>query len=156
MLFLSLFQTNFSFAVDLNLEERTKGGPEVGWQITANKMSYMEKEGFVVAEGDVVITRGEQRLSAQKAAYNEKTGIVEVSEGIRLESDGDLLTAESAIFDLNKGTGKVTGGRLFLRENNYYIDGDYMEKVGPNSYKVKDFKATTCDGEKPAWSFTGS
>jgi LPS-assembly protein len=156
VLFLSLFQTNLSFAVDLNIEERIEGGPEVGWQITANKMSYMEKEGFVVAEGDVVITRGEQKLSAQKAAYNEKTGIIELSEDIRLESDGDLLTGESAIFDLNKGTGKIKGGRLFLRENNYYIHGDSMEKMGPNSYRVKDFKATTCGGEKPAWSFTGS
>jgi LPS-assembly protein len=140
----------------LNLDEKLKGDPEARWNITANKMSYLEKEGFVVLEGDVVITRGDQKLSAQKAAYNEKTGIVEVSEGIRLESDGDVLTAESAIFDLNKGTGKIAGGRLFLRENHYSIDGDYMEKVGPNSYKVRDFKATTCDGEKPAWSFTGS
>ena len=155
MLFLGLFQISFSFAIDLNLEERFKGDPEAGWQITANKMSYLEKEGIVIAEGDVVITRGDQKLSAQKARYNEKTGIVEVSEDIRLESAGDFLTAESGVFDLNKATGKITGGRLFLQENNYYIDGDSMEKVGPNTYKVKDFKATTCDGEKPAWSFTG-
>jgi LPS-assembly protein len=158
VLFLSLFQTNFSFAIDidLNIEERLEGDPEARWQITAYKMSYMEKEGIVTAEGDVVITRGDQTLSAQKATYYEKTGIVEASGDIRLESEGDFLTAESAVFDLNKGTGKITGGQLFLRENNYYIRGDSMEKVGPNSYKVKAFKATTCDGDKPAWSFTGS
>lgn len=156
MLCLDLFQGNFSIAIDLDLEGRFEESPEAPWQITANKMSYLEKEGIVVAEGDVVITRGDQTLRAQKATYNEKTGIVEVSEDIRLESTGDLLTAKSAVFDLNRGTGKVTGGRLFLRENNYYIDGETMEKVGPNSYKVTGFKATTCDGDKPAWSFTGS
>ena len=154
--FLFGLRTNDAMAVDGILKEKMLGEPEARWQITADKMSYMEEEGIVVAEGDVVITRGTQRLSAQKATYNEKTGIVEVAGGVRLEAEGDLLEAEKAVFDLNKETGTITGGRLFLRENNYRISGESIEKIGPNSYRVKDFKATTCDGEKPAWSFTGS
>lgn len=154
--FLIGLQTSFSLALDGNFKERILRDPEAKWEIMADKMTYMEKEGVVVAEGDVVITRGALRLSAEKATYNKKTGIVEVSGGFRLETEGDLLAAESAVFDLNNGTGKITGGRLFLRENNYHISGESMEKVGPNSYRVKDFKATTCDREKPDWSFTGS
>ena len=150
------FHASRLMAEDGNLKGRIMGEPGARWQITADKMSYMEKERVVTAEGDVVIRRGAQSLSAQKATYNEKTGIVEVSGGVRWESEGDVLEAEKAVFDLNKSTGTITEGRLFLRENNFRISGESIEKVGPNTYRIKDFKATACDGEKPAWSFTGS
>jgi LPS-assembly protein len=128
----------------------------VTWEITAKRLSYMEKEGLYVAEGDVVITRNGQVLSTQKAIYNKKTGIAEVSDGFRLEARGDLLTGEKGTFNLNNYTGVITGGSLFISENNYYIYGDVMEKVGPNTYFVKGCRVTTCDGPKPDWSISGS
>lgn len=104
----------------------------------------------------MIITRKGQILSAQRAIYNEKTGIVEVTGNVHLEVNGDRLTGERGIFDLNKHTGQITKGRLFLRENHYYISGDIMEKTGPDTYRVKDCRLTTCDGIKPDWSITGS
>jgi len=31
-----------------------------------------------------------------------------------------------------------------------------MEKTGPNTYVVKGCHMTTCEGDKPDWSITGS
>jgi LPS-assembly protein len=119
-------------------------------------MSYDRDEGLYVAEGDVVITRGGQVLKANEARYNEKTGMVEAIGDVVLETNGDIVRAAKAVFDLNSQTGKITKGRIFLRENHYYISGDDMEKTGPDTYVVKGCHVTTCEGDKPDWSITGS
>lgn len=139
-----------------SMKDYLLGDRDVRWQITADKLSYIEEEGIYVAEGDVVISRNGQSLSAQKATYNEKKGTVEVSGNVRVEVNDDVFTGETGVFDLKSYTGRITNGRLFIRKNNYYIYGDVMEKVGPNSYVVKGARVTTCDGDTPDWSITGS
>jgi LPS-assembly protein len=145
-----------AWAEDRSFSDRFAGDQNARWQITANKMSYDRDEGLYVAEGDVVITRGGQVLKANEARYNERTGMVEAVGEVVLETNGDVLRAEKALFDLNSQTGKITKGRIFLKENHYYIGGDAMEKTGPNTYVVKGCHITTCDGDKPDWSITGS
>jgi LPS-assembly protein len=149
-------QASFLPAADRSLEDRLIGDRNAKWQITADKMSYDRDEGLYSAEGNVVITRGGQVLKAKEARYNEKTGMVEAVGEVVLETNGDVLRAEKALFDLNSQTGKITKGRIFLRDNHYYISGDDMEKTGPQTYVVKGFHLTTCDGDKPDWSVTGS
>ncbi len=156
-LFLALaLQTSLLWAADRTFGDRFVGDRNAKWQITANKMSYDQEEGLFVAEGDVVIIRAGQELKANEARYNEKTGMVEATGEVVLETNGDILRAEKALFDLNSQTGKITKGRIFLKENHYYISGDDMEKTGPNTYVVKGCHLTTCDGDKPDWSITGS
>ena len=153
---LIVFNVNFSYAVDELLTDHILKDKDAHWQITANSMSYMKNENLYIAEGDVVITRNGQFLFAQKAIYNEKTGIVEVSGGIRLEANGDILTGERGLFDLNNHNGQIIKGQLFLRENHFYLRGDVMQRLGPNTYMVKGCRLTTCDGDRPDWSITAS
>ena len=145
-----------AWAADRSYGDRLVGDRNAKWQITASKMSYDRDEGLYVAEGDVVITRGGQVLKANEARYNEKTGMVEAIGDVVLETNGDIVRAAKAVFDLNSQTGKITKGRIFLRENHYYISGDDMEKTGPDTYVVKGCHVTTCEGDKPDWSITGS
>jgi len=156
MLLVVALQASLLLAADRSLEERLIGDRNAKWQITADKMSYDRDEGLYSAEGNVVITRGGQVLKAKEARYNEKTGIVEAIGDVVLETNGDVLRAEKALFDLNSQAGKITKGRIFLRDNHYYISGEEMEKTGPQTYVVKGFHLTTCDGDKPDWSVTGS
>jgi LPS-assembly protein len=151
-----VLRANLLLAVDQFMKGGSfekKGGP---WQIVADKLSYNEKEGLYTAEGHVVITGQGQVLSAQKATYNEKTGIAHVSGNVVLEMKGDTLRAERAVFDLKSNTGQITKGRLFLRENHFYINGETMEKTGPDTYKCSRCLITTCDGKIPDWSISGS
>ncbi|MBW1902545.1 MAG: LPS-assembly protein LptD [Deltaproteobacteria bacterium] len=126
------------------------------WKIRARNMSYSDREGIYDAEGDVVISRGEEALYAQKARYNMKTGIAEVEGDVRMESGGDILTGEKGVFDFKKQTGKIINGSLFLKDNHFYIMGGLMEKLGEDTYLVRDCRVTTCDGENPTWSISGS
>ena len=155
-LFLIIPKANFSLAEDRLLKDYILGDKKARWEITADRISYMEKESLFVAEGEVVIKRGGQVFSAQKAIYNKDTGIAQVSGGIRLEVDGDILTGEKGLFDLDNNIGQITNGRLFSQENHYYINGRVMQRLSLNTYLVKDCRLTTCDGVKPDWSITGS
>ncbi|MFH1349359.1 MAG: LPS assembly protein LptD [Pseudomonadota bacterium] len=152
---LALLHANLSLAEDI-IRDRILRDKKAHWQISAERLSYIKNEGLYIADGDVVITREGQRLSSAKAKYNENTGIVEVTGNVRLEVNGDILTGERGIFDLNNHNGQITKGLLFLKENHYYISGDVMEKTGPDTYRVRGCRLTTCDGSKPDWSITGS
>jgi LPS-assembly protein len=127
------------------------------WEITATeRLEFIEKDGLVTAEGDVLITKGRLSLSAQKASYNRNTGMVEASGNICFTNGEDSFTGESGSFNLNDQTGRIIKGHLFLKENNYYISGEIIEKSGENTFLVRNFRLTTCDGTDPTWSITGS
>lgn len=145
-----------AWGLDRTLEDRFLKDETGSWEITAKTLSYDQGEGLYVAEGDVVVSRGTQVLRADRAKYNEKTGMIEVKGNVVLESNGDILKAEEAVLDLQSQAGKITGGHIFLKENHYNIRGETMEKTGPNTYVVKECRITTCDGDVPDWSITGS
>ena len=132
--------------------------PETPWEITAKSLAYQEKEEIYTGEGDVAIRKDDQALYAQKVIYNVKTGIVKASGDVRLEAKGDILTGDQGTFNLDKQTGEMVNGRLFLSQNHYYISGSVMQKLGKNSYLIKQCHLTTCDddGKAKPWSITGS
>jgi LPS-assembly protein len=146
----------YGWAVGLPSVKKSISEESKPWEISAKSLSYDREAEVYVAEGDVVITKGDVALHAQKAVYHRKTGQAEVSGGVRLESGGDTLTGDSGTFDLNTQTGSIMNGTLFLRENHYYISGARMEKLGDDTYLVKEARLTTCDGSKPDWTITGS
>jgi len=145
-----------AWAMGRNLGDRGLGDESGPWEIAAEKMTYLQEEGIYLAEGEVVVRKGAQVLSADRAEYNERTGMIEVKGNVVLESNGDILRAQEAVFNLQTQTGRVSGGQIFLKENNYHISGEAMEKTGPNTYVVKECRVTTCEGERPDWSITGS
>jgi LPS-assembly protein len=78
------------------------------------------------AEGDVILTNGE-----------------------------DILSGTSMEMDLENQIGSVENGYLFLKENNFHLTGDLIEKVGEKTYSIDEASLTTCDGENPDWRITG-
>ena len=104
----------------------------------------------------MVIQKVGQVLRTRSAVYNIRTGIAKVSGGLRLETDGDIITGKEGSFNLKTQAGDIVDASLFLKKNNYYISGSLMEKIGPQTYVVKDCRVTTCDGVNPDWMLTGS
>ena len=154
---LCIFKVHCSLAEERISKERFLGDKETPWQITADgSLSYSEEEGIYIAKGNVVFKKDGQSLYAQEATYHVKTGIAKASGNVRFESNGDILTADEGVFNLQDQTGRITNGRLFLKRNHYYINGDVMEKLSKDTYVIKNFHLTTCDGTTPAWSITGS
>ncbi|NLA74769.1 MAG: LPS-assembly protein LptD, partial [Deltaproteobacteria bacterium] len=117
---------------------------------------YRIKDELYIATGDVVLSSGPVTLSAQKAEYNLKTKIAVASGGILLRAGEDTLAGESGTFNYSDKTGIVNNASLFIEEFNFYFRGNRIEKFGDDSYLISDFRLTTCDGDKPEWSITGS
>lgn len=153
---LFVFNPQPSFAENKFAGTRFIGGDDMPWHISAKRLTYDKRQGCYIAEGDVVITKNGQSLRAQNVVYDMKSGIARLSGDVRMDAGGDILTGDGAIIDLNNQTGRITDGCLFLKDNHYYVRGAVMEKLGEDTYMIKDCRLTTCDGVKPDWTIAGS
>ena len=140
------------FAADRTLNE----GEQEPWHITANRISALSDAQSLVAEGDVVVSRGEQRLRADKIIYDKESEVIRAQGDVELSTAGDILWCDLGTFNLKDKTGTVVNGNLFLSTNQYYLRGEEIRKTGPATYTIKGCRITTCDGENPDWSISGS
>ena len=154
--FILPFFAQNSPAADLSAKKKTFESDDTPWEITADSLSYNEKEGTYHAKDNVVIKKAHQALYTQSAVFNTKTGVATVSGGLRIETDGDIITGKKGTFNLNTQTGEIIDGSLFMKENHYYLSGSQMQKTGENTYMINDCTITTCSGKNPDWTITGS
>ena len=140
------------FAADRALNE----DEPAPWHITANRISALGDAKFLVAEGDVVVSRGDQRLRADKILYNKESQVIRAHGDVELSTAGDILWCDQGTFNLKDKTGTIVKGSLFLSTNHYYLRGEEIRKTGPATYIIKGCRVTACDGENPDWSITGS
>ena len=124
--------------------------------VEISTVAYEIKGDLFTTKGKVVLKSGNITLTAGRAVYNMKTKIAKISGGLLLETGEDTLEGESGTFNMQAQTGVIKNARLYIKENNFYVNGARVEKNGENSYLIKDFRLTTCDSETPEWSITGS
>jgi LPS-assembly protein len=75
---------------------------------------------------------------------------------VRLEDDGVEVTGDSLQYNLAVGEGQVQAGRVFIRQGNFHLTGDQIEKRGQAEYFARRGSFTTCDGDIPDWKFSAS
>ncbi len=49
---------------------------------------------------------------------------------------------------------RCTGARLFLTKNHFHVDSPLLRKTGESTYYAEEAKVTTCDADRPVWSFS--
>jgi LPS-assembly protein len=144
----------------LNAQERIRErfviDPKAEVSVEAISYKYMPKEDLFLFTEEVVLSSGAFTLSARKAEYNLKTSVAAVSGNILLKTGEDILAGESGTFNYLDKTGVINDASILIEGNNFHISGGRIEKFGDQSYLIRDFKLTTCDGDKPEWSITGS
>lgn len=128
---------------------------EEPWQLEADQVRYDQLKDEYVAEGNVVIQRLDRSIAADFIRFNRQTMEAEAIGNVVAVYGTDIMTGTRLKIDLEKETGHIENGTIFLRENNYHITGDRIEKTGPETYLIDRATITTCDGDKPAWKFTG-
>jgi LPS-assembly protein len=132
------------------------GGKLIPWHITANRIINLGDENLYLAQGEVVISKGDQILRADSVTYNSESGLVRAEGNVELSTAGDVLRCDKGLFNLKDKTGYILNGTLFLKTNHYYLQGKEIRKTGPATYIIKGCRITSCDGESPDWSITGS
>ena len=129
--------------------------PQGPVRIEADSLSYDSERDVYRADGSVIITYVGGALKAEAVTLNRTTGEVRASGDVVIESDGDVLRGECAEFNVETKTGRVRDGTIFFAAHHLYLSGRQIEKKGDATYSLQDATATTCDGDTPAWRFTG-
>jgi LPS-assembly protein len=124
-------------------------------RIQADFITYDDSNKTYLAEGRVEIWQADRKLTSDQVVLNTETQEAEATGNVVLVQGNDFLRGERMKIALDTNLGIVIHGTLFLKRQNYYLRGEEIERVGENTYRIREATFTTCDGDWPAWRFTG-
>lgn len=113
---------------------------------------------IVIAEGYVNATLADMRLQADRVTFNQATGFM-VAEGNVIFDQGEnqRVTARRAEINWNSRLGTfqdTTGFTNRTQTGDYiYFTAARVEKTGPDTYKLYDASVTACEDAVPKWTF---
>ncbi len=132
------------------------GKVDVPVQLEADHLSLDKDAGIYHATGDVKLVQGNLEVYSQELEWDMNSGELFMSGDVRLLSPDEELSGSKARYNLKQKAGTVTTGRFFLREQNFHVRGETIERLGELDYRIKNGIFTTCDGEIPDWKFGAS
>lgn len=129
---------------------KEKGG-EVRWTVAPQGRVEVEKDEYALLENDVHVFYQDIKLTADKVTINLKTKDV-VAEGHVIVDQGPArVTADHAVFNLDTKLGTFFNSTGTFESLSF--GGDKIEKTAENTYHLTNGIFTSCDLDKPAWSF---
>jgi LPS-assembly protein len=136
-------------------ESLLRDDPDTPWNIVADQITYDNRREVYMARGNVVISKQDRRISADFIQFDHQNLTAVASGNVLMVAGEDVLTGHQLEIDLQTETGTLHQGTLFLSENHFYIRGNKIQKIGPETYTAENVRITSCDGERPAWRLTG-
>jgi LPS-assembly protein len=119
--------------------------------IQADSLRYDRKTDTYFAEGNVKISQKEYTLTSEKATLNEETGDAVATGKARLVSPDNVVFADVIKVNFNTKLGVIEQGNIFVKNGNYRIKGNPLEKVGNQEYIITSGGFTTCSAANPFW-----
>lgn len=132
-----------------------KDDATVPWHIVADEMNYDDKAKVYVGKGNVNITKQDKTLNADYVRFNQNTMEVFAEGHVVMTVGENIITGTRMEMNLDRETGTIYDGTIFIDENHFYITGDNIQKVGKDAYAADKASVTSCDGRSPAWKITG-
>lgn len=148
---LSVGNAGAAMQMELFKHERFEGGP---WRIQAERVTYDAANHIYTAEGQVEIRQGDRRITAEEVEVQEATKIARLKGNVVIVLGDDIFAGQEGQFNLATRCGEMQGARLFLKKNHFHVDSPLMRKTGESTYYAEEAKVTTCDADRPAWSFS--
>jgi LPS-assembly protein len=123
-------------------------------EIEADELLYDRETETYQAHGQVEVYRGNFSLKADHAQLNRATKEVTAWGNVLLREEEDVIECERLEVNLDTRLGKITKANLFLKDQNFHMTGQEVEKLGENHYRIRDGSFTTCDAKHPPWKFS--
>lgn len=137
--------------MDLFKGERFQGGP---WRIQAETLTYDAANHLYVARGRVGISQADRRITADQAQVDEVTKVATLTGNVVMVMEEDVFTGTKGRFNLATRNGELQDARLFLKRNHFRVAGKLIRRTGDNTYFAEEATVTTCDADRPVWSFS--
>jgi LPS-assembly protein len=125
------------------------------WVLETDELTYDQQLNQYIARGNAQISKADKKLTADYIRYNHKTRRAFARGNVVLTVGQDILSGSLLDIDLEKQVGWIENAYLFLKENNFHITADKIEKTGEKTYRIGSATLTSCDGPSPSWKISG-
>lgn len=125
------------------------GGGEIK---TKYAQATYERDEYAILEGDVEIEYQDIKLKADKVSLNLKTRDATAEGHVIVDQGPTRVSATRAVYNLDSKTGTFFNANGTM-DPAMYFSGDTIEKVDEDTYRLTNGVFTSCDMDKPAWSF---
>jgi len=132
-----------SFAKNDGFLKMKSGQPIV---VDGDKVEYFEKEGRIVAQGNVSIGYGNINLSCDRIEVDTKSRRALCEGNVRIEQPDGVLTGQKIRYDFAKEQGELISAELEAFP--WFGEASQTNKVGKNEYLLKNGYVSTCDHDK--------
>ncbi|HEX2967202.1 MAG TPA: LPS assembly protein LptD [Syntrophorhabdaceae bacterium] len=124
--------------------------------ITAESIEHNRANNTFTASGNVELTEGTRSLTADYVFYNENTKDVLAKGNVVFIEGEDRVECDQLTYNLDTKQGTLENARIYMKQDNFYVTGEEMNKVGESRYRMTRGEFTTCGWDKPAWKFTAT
>ena len=114
-------------------------------------MSHDEEKHVYEADGNVKISAEDRMIQADHASVNNETRMADLRGNATVQYGRNWIKGEHIIWNLDTENGWVDSGILFFAENNFFIQGKSISKLGPNEFELKEGFVTSCNPADPDW-----
>lgn len=110
-----------------------------------------EPDRIVRMENNVVVTRGDTKLTAERASYLQIEDQLDASGNIELQRGADCYTGQIIRFALESGVGFVLKPSYFIARNNGQGKADRIDFASEERSTITNGTYSTCQGLDPDW-----
>lgn len=128
------------------------GGGDVKISVGQGGTTEMQKDEYAILQGEVLIEYQDIKLRADKITYNFKTRDAVAEGHVIIDQGPTRITANQAIYNMDSKTGTFFNATGTM-DPSMYFSGDRIEKVDEDTYRMTNGVFTSCDLDRPAWSF---
>jgi LPS-assembly protein len=125
--------------------------------VTADKMSIGESGAQIEAQGNVEIRRRQMILKGEEVRVNRLTQDVEAQGKVSVDDpEWKVKSADSLQMNMEKETGEIRNGDLFVEQGHISITGRRFQKFGGQTYHVDEgfFTTCLCESGTPPWKIS--
>ncbi len=117
-------------------------------RVDADALGYEEDGDVVSARGNVVVTKGDARLTADTVRVRRSRNALDARGNVVLTDPQGDVRADRLRLELADETGTIQNGTIRLPRRQYTIAGRTLQKLYGQSYRVTDGAVTTCECDR--------
>jgi LPS-assembly protein len=125
-----------------------------GTDITADHLSR-DADGVLVAEGHVVIQRGDETLHADSVHYDAQHHLIRAEGHVLITSPKGELQASNADLHTDSKAGTLENATLTLPDGSHMV-AKKIRRIDENTYEAESLRYSACPSDEEAWSIAAS
>jgi LPS-assembly protein len=127
------------------VKQQDVSGDARGIDVTADKLSTSDGGTKIEATGNVEIKRQQTTIKGEEVRVDRQTQDMEAKGKVSLDDpEWKIKSADAVQMNLEKETGEIQNGDLFIEQGQVSMTGSRLQKFGGQVYHVDNGFFTTC------------